>query len=226
MGVFNNLVLYDQQQEAQLARHHRARSGGKLGLGRGQDQAHIQAAPGRQMARRQAVHRQGRAVHLEQADGQGHRRLPQEPARHLVAQPEGSHGQRRLRGDVHSQSTATLVLVAVRFGLHAGLPLPRLDQGYAHQSDRHRALQVRRVQARRIGEVRAQPRLLEEGQALSRRHRVEGDREPLHPHPGVCGRRVRHDLHHRRHRAAAEGRQRRRRRRRSASWRRPTSRPT
>ncbi len=144
-------------------------------------------------------------MHLEQADGQGHRRLPQKSARHLVAQPEGSHGQRRLRGDVQSQSTASLVLIAVRFGLHAGLPVPRLDQGYAHQSDRHRALQVRGVQARRIGDVRPQPGLLEEGAALSRRYRVEGDRKSLHPHPCVCGRRVRYDVQRRRHGAAPEG---------------------
>ena len=60
--------------------------------------------------------------------------------------------------------------------------------------DRHRALQVRRVQARRRGQVRAQSRLLEEGPALRRRHRVEGDREPLDAHPGLRRRRVRHDV--------------------------------
>ena len=43
-------------------------------------QADLQAARGREVARRQAVHRQGREVHLEQAHRQGPRRLPQEPA--------------------------------------------------------------------------------------------------------------------------------------------------
>ena len=79
-------------------------------------------------------------------------------------------------------------------GYTPGLSLPRVDQGHAHQADRHRALQVRRVQAQRVDQVRAQPRLLEEGQALPRRHRVAGDREPLDAHPGLRRRRVRHDV--------------------------------
>ena len=48
-------------------------------------------------------------------------------------------GQRRPRGHVRPQPAAALVPVAVRLGLHAGLSLPRVDQGHAHQSDRHRA---------------------------------------------------------------------------------------
>ena len=188
MGIFNNLVVYDQQKPLNSPGDHRARPGRELGLGCEQHQAHLQAAPGRQVARRQAVHGQGRAVHLEQAHRQGQGRLPQEPARHLVAQPQGGDGQRRPRGHLRPQPAATLVRVAVRLGLHPGLSLPCVDQGHAHQSDRHGAVQVRRVQARRIDQVRAQSRLLEEGQTLSRRHRVEGDREPLDPHPGVRGR--------------------------------------
>ena len=62
-----------------------------------------------------------------------------------------------LRGHLRPQPAAALVPLAVRLGLHAGLSLPRVDQGHAHQPDRHRAVQVRRVQARRVGEVGAQP---------------------------------------------------------------------
>ncbi len=134
MGIFNNLVVFDQQKQLNTPETHRAGPRRELGLGRGQDQADLQAAPGRQMARRQAVHGQGRRVHLEQADRQGQGRLPQEPARHLVAQPQGHDGQRRPRDHLQSQPAATLVRLAVRLGLHPGLSLPRLDQGHAHQS--------------------------------------------------------------------------------------------
>ena len=207
MGVFNNLVALRPDQAAQHARNDRAGPRGQLGLGRDQHQADLQAASGREVARRQAVHRQGRAVHLEQAHRQGPRRLPQEPARHLVAQPQGGHRQRRPGGHLRPQPAAALVPLPVRLGLHAGLPLPCLHQGHAHQPDRHGALQVRRVQARRLDQVRAQPGLLEEGQALRRRHRVEGDREPVDAHPRLRRRRVRHDVRHRRDHSAAQGRQ-------------------
>ena len=167
-------------QEDQRPRDYRARPRRELGLGRDQDPPHLQAAPGRQVARRQAVHRQGRAMHLEHADRQGRGRgFPQEPAPGLVAEPQGSGGQRRLRGDLRAHPPAARRPRHAGLGLHARLPLPRLHQGHAHQPDRHRPLQVRRIQARRVDQVRAQSRLLEKGPALSRRHRVARDREPL-----------------------------------------------
>ena len=43
---------------------------------------------------------------------------------------------------------------------------------HAAASDRHRPVQIRRVQAERVDQAGAQPRLLETGPALSRRHRV------------------------------------------------------
>ena len=48
---------------------------------------------------------------------------------HLVAQPQGGEGRRRLHSDVHPQPTAALVSRHVRLRLFAGLPLPRVDQG-------------------------------------------------------------------------------------------------
>ncbi len=61
------------------------------------------------MARRQAVHGQRREVHLGQAARQSEGRLPQEPARDLVPQRQGGHGQRRLRGDVRPDAAAARV---------------------------------------------------------------------------------------------------------------------
>ena len=86
-------------QAAEQPRDHRAGARRELGLGREQDQAHLQAARGRQVARRQAVHGQGRAVHLARAARQGRAGGVQpEPAQGLVLQPRGGHDQRRPRG--------------------------------------------------------------------------------------------------------------------------------
>ena len=57
MPVFNNLVIYEQHMRAKQLGHHPPGARGELGLERRQQDAHLQAAAGRQMARRQAVHR-------------------------------------------------------------------------------------------------------------------------------------------------------------------------
>ena len=85
-----------------------------------------------------------------------------------------------------------------------------------HASDRHRAVQVRRVQAERVDQDRPQPGLLEEGPALSRRDRIHDHAEPLDRDPGLRRRQVRplrpgHPVD-----PADEGAQGRRRRTRSA----------
>ena len=77
-----------------------------------------------------------------------------------------------------------------------------------------------------IDQARAESRLLEEGLALSRRHRFPHHSEPLDAHPGLPGRRVRPDLRRRRDDPAAEGRGCAARRRRSASSTRPAPTPT
>ena len=71
-----------------------------------------------------------------------------------------------------------------------------------------------------------EPGLLEEGPALSRRHRVHDHPEPLDRDPRLRRRQVRHDLPDRGDDPAAEGREDRRRRTRSARSSRPTSPPT
>ena len=116
------------QGEGQQPRPDRARPGRELVVERRQDQAHLQAAPGREVARRQAVHRHRREVHLGRADGQGRREArhhPQEPAQGLVHQPQGRDDQRRQRGDLRPRPAAALVPVDARRRLFAGLFLPR-----------------------------------------------------------------------------------------------------
>ena len=66
-------------------------------------------------------------------------------ARALVEQPEGGDDQRRFRGDLRARPAAGLVPGAARLQPVAGLSLPRVGQGHAHQADRHGPVQVRRV---------------------------------------------------------------------------------
>ena len=77
----------------------------------------------------------------------------------------------------------------------------------AHPPDRHRSVQVRRVQGQRIDQAHPQSGLLEEGPAASRRHRVHHHPEPFDRDPGVCRRQVRHDVPDRGIDPAAQGRQ-------------------
>ena len=74
MGVFNNLVMFDQHEPAEQPRGHRARPRHELDVERGRQDAHLRAAPGREMARRQAVHRGRRQMHLGPAGRQRRRR--------------------------------------------------------------------------------------------------------------------------------------------------------
>ena len=181
-------------QAAEQHGHDRARAGDELGLEQGQHRAHLQAAPGRQVARRQAVHRQGREVHLRPAAGQGAGQVPQEPAQGLVRERRRRHDQRRLRGDVPSQAAAAVAAGDARLRLYADVSLPRAGGADAHASDRHRPVQVRRVEAERVDQAREEPGLLEEGPALSRRHRVHDHHEPRDRGARLRRRQGRHDL--------------------------------
>ena len=97
---------------------------------------------------------------------------------------------------------------------------------HAHQADRHRPVQVRRVQGQRIDQAHQEPRLLQEGPAASRRHRIHHHYQPFDGHSRLCLGQVRHDVPDRGVDPAAEGRQDRRRRTRFAWSNRSTSRPT
>jgi peptide/nickel transport system substrate-binding protein len=81
-----------------------------------------------------------------------------------------------------------------RCGVFAGLSLPCAAARYAQPSDRHRTVQIRRVQAERTYPRCAQPGLLEEGPALSRRHRVYDYPQSLDGGIGVRCRKVRYDF--------------------------------
>ena len=63
--------------------------------------------------------------------------------------------------------------------------------------DRHRPVQIRRVQAERAHQGDPQPGLLEAGPALSRRHRIHDHRQPGDRHPRLCRRQARFHLRRR-----------------------------
>ena len=132
------------------------RSGSRrqLGLERRPQDADLQTAAGRQVARRQAVHLGRRQMHLRHADGQVAAEVPPEPAQGLVRARQRRHHQRRLRGRVQPEAAAAGAAGAARLRLYADLSLPCIARGNAHPSDRHRPVQVRRVQGQRIDQAR------------------------------------------------------------------------
>ena len=95
-----------------------------------------------------------RQMHLRHAAGQVAAEVPQEPAQVLVRRGRRRHRQRRLRGRVQPEAAAAGAAGDARLRLYADLSLPRLARRHAHQADRHRPVQVRRVQAERIDQAR------------------------------------------------------------------------
>ena len=150
----------------------------------------------------------------------------QEPAQALVLQPQGGEDQRRLRGHLRPRPAAAVVPDHARRRLFAGLLLPRARPGDALQADRHRSVQGGRLQAQRVDQAGQEPGLLEEGQALSRRDRLEDRAQPQHAPARLPVGRVRHDVRFRRHLPASEGRQGEQAPTPSARRGRPTSAPT
>ena len=102
--------------------------------------------------------------------------------------------ERRRRGDLPTEAAAARLYRVSRVGFHADLSVPRAGARHAAASDRHGAVQVRRVQAERIHQGRAQPGLLEKGPPLSRRHRLDDHQEPGDRPARLSVRQVRHDL--------------------------------
>ena len=127
MGVFNNLVVFDQHVAQNSLRIDRPRSRDRMALERGRQGADLPAAPRRQMARRQAVHRRRRQMHLGPPARRRSGQVPPQSAQGLVSQCRRDHDQRRRRGHVSSEAAAALSGRAARLGAVAGLSLPRDD---------------------------------------------------------------------------------------------------
>jgi ABC-type transport system substrate-binding protein len=72
----------------------------------------------------------------------------------------------------HLRRPQPSLLALLASGLVGGPSLPRLAARHAHTPDRHRPVQVRRIQAERSDSSDQKPGLLEREPALSRRHRI------------------------------------------------------
>ena len=103
------------------------------------------------------------------------------------------------------EAAAAGAVVPARLRLHAGLSLPRLAGRDAHPPDRHRPVQVRRVQGQRVDQAHQESRLLQEGPAASRRHRIHHHYQPLDGDSRICLRQIRHDVPDRSVDPAAQG---------------------
>ncbi len=95
--------------------------------------------------RRAAIYRKGCPVHLGHAARQVGCQVPHQPAQIVVLEPRSGHHQRRSRGDLSSEATATGPDRASRFRIFAGLSLPRAAAGHASAPDRHWPVQIRLV---------------------------------------------------------------------------------
>ena len=162
-------------------------------MARRRPHAGLQAAAGRALARRQAVHGQGRAMHLRPAAERRDQAAPQSQVL-LVRQRRDGEGEWRFRRHFPSQGTAALAVGNSRLGLFADLSLPHPGGGDAPQAGRHGAVQARRVQDEREHQALEKHRLLEEGVAVSRRHRIRDHARPFDPHAVVRERPVRYDV--------------------------------
>ena len=115
------------EQAAEQPRRHRARPRQVVELERRRQGPHLQAAGRREVARRQAVHREGRRLHLRPPDrARARTELRTQPAQTLVPQRRAtSRPTATYEVDLAPRPAAALDAVDARLGLFADLSLPR-----------------------------------------------------------------------------------------------------
>src|SRR5437016_9313341 len=94
------------------------------------DRAYLSAPAGGELARRQALYRRGRQMHLGPDPGQERGQTADQPAQVLVPQPGYDQHHRRYR-DVPLKETAAGLYCLARLGLFAGLSVPYSGPGDA-----------------------------------------------------------------------------------------------
>ena len=195
MGVFNNLVMYKQDEPQNSLQSIVPDLATELVVERGRHRADLQTAPGRQMARRQAVHRRRRQMHLRPAARQGQGQASPQPAQGVVPQPRGGHAPTAIdEAMFHLQRPQPAFVALLASGYSPIYPChvpPREMRSHPIGTGPFKFVEFKPNEVDQGG---AQPGLLEAGPALSRRHRIHDRAEPLDRDPGVCRRQVRYDL--------------------------------
>src|SRR6266404_7988236 len=118
-------------------------------------------------------------MHLGSDQWQVEREAARQSPQILVQEPGAGHDERRLRGDPSSEAAAAGLFDNPRLGVFPDLSLPYTGAGDARPSDRHRPLQIRRIQAERVHQGDAKRGLLETRPALSRWYSIYDHQEPL-----------------------------------------------
>ena len=126
--------------------------------------------------------------------GEGKGKTAAQLPRGVVLQCRRGHDKRRQRSELSSKAAAAGASLVAGLRLFADLSVPCFGARHAQPSDRHGAVQFRRIQAEPVDQGDAKPGLLETGPPVSRRHRVHNDSQPLDRDPGLRHRQVRHDL--------------------------------
>ena len=149
MGVFNNLVMYEQD----VAQNSLQSIVPDLATGWSWNEEGTELTfPLRQGVKwhdGKPFTAAGRQMHLGPADRQGEREASHQSAQILVQQPRGGDHERRLRGHLPPEAAAARAARAAGLRLVADLSLPCRAARHAQPSDRHRPVQIRRVQAER-----------------------------------------------------------------------------
>src|SRR5271170_4297602 len=193
MGVFNNLVMFDQNvQQSSLS---------SIVPDLATGWSWCEEGTGLTLPLRQGVKwHDGRPFTAADVQctwdllsGKSADKLRVNPRKSWYENLEG-HDERRLPGHLSPEAAAAGLCRVARFRFFPGLSLPCATARHAQPSDRHRPVQIRRVQAERAHQSGTKPGLLEERPALSRRHRVYHRPQPLDGDFGVRCRKVRHDF--------------------------------
>ena len=161
-GVYNNLVRFDPIEGAQQSGDHRPGAGHELELGR------VAEPSSRSSCAADVKWHDGHPFTAKDVQCTFHRLngkepdyLRRNPARHLVREPDRGDAQRRPRGDVQPEEAAGLAAFHAGSGYTAIYPCHVAGRDMRVEADRHRAVQVRRVQEQRGDPAREEPGLLE-----------------------------------------------------------------
>ena len=179
---YSNLVIFDPLKPVESDRHRHRRARREVVVAGQLPEPRVLPASQREVARRPAVHLQGRQAHVRRRPRVARRggQAPAESAQGVVRQRRGHRGARAAHRGVPPQAATALAPAHARLRLLAGVPGPRAAERSAPALRGHRAVPAQAVHARDDGRAGAQPRLLRPRPAVPRRHQVPGHHRARH----------------------------------------------